>query len=48
MNNIANPFVIGRYVSEEYFCDRDEETAFLKKQVENGRDVALISPRRIG
>ena len=36
------------YLSDKYFCDREEETAFLNKQIENGRDVALISPRRIG
>ena len=34
-NKIANPFVIGKYVSEDYFCDRTDETAFLKKQVDN-------------
>ncbi len=43
-----NPFVVGRYVSPEYFCDREDETAFLTKQIENGRNVALISPRRMG
>ena len=45
---VNNPFVVGKYLSDEYFCDRTEETAFLRKQMENGRDVALISPRRMG
>lgn len=45
---LKNPFVVGRYVSDKYFCDREEETIFLKKQIENGRNVALISPRRLG
>ena len=45
---VLNPFVVGRYVSEKYFCDREKETEFLIKQVENGRNVALISPRRMG
>lgn len=45
---ITNPFIVGRYVSDQYFCDRLEETGFLIKQVENGRNVALISPRRMG
>lgn len=45
---IHNPFVVGRYVSDRYFCDRSEETAFLIKQIENGRNVAIISPRRMG
>lgn len=47
-NEINNPFVIGRYVSPDYFCDREEETAFLKKQIDNGRNTALIAPRRLG
>lgn len=47
-NNPINPFVVGKYLSDAYFCDRSEETAFLQKQMENGRDVALISPRRMG
>ena len=45
---IQNPFVVGRYISPDYFCDREKETAFLIKQIENGRNVALISPRRMG
>lgn len=43
-----NPFVVGRYPGPEYFCDREKETAELIKQVVNGRNVTLISPRRIG
>ena len=45
---ISNPFVVGRYISDRYFCDRVEETAFLQKQIDNGRNVAIISSRRIG
>ena len=45
---LNNPFVVGKYQSDKYFCDRDTETEFLRKQLTNGRDVALISPRRIG
>lgn len=45
---INNPFIVGKYLSDEYFCDRKNETEFLRKQIENGRNVALISPRRIG
>lgn len=50
MENLAilNPFIVGRYISSDYFCDRKNETAFLIKQIENGRNVALISPRRMG
>lgn len=45
---VNNPFIVGKYLSDKYFCDRSEETEFLRKQIRNGRDVALISPRRIG
>ena len=45
---VNNPFIVGKYLSDKYFCDRSEETEFLRKQILNGRDVALISPRRIG
>ena len=48
-NNIdINPFVIGKYLSGEYFCDREQETSFLIKQILNGRNVTLIADRRIG
>ena len=46
-NNVMNPFVVGKYLSDDYFCDREQETEFLIKQIENGRNVALISPRRM-
>lgn len=48
MVKIANPFVTGKYVSSEYFCDREEETEMLEHNIVNGRNVALISPRRLG
>lgn len=47
-NIISNPFVVGKYVSEACFCDREQETAFLKKQVDNGRNTAIIAARRLG
>ena len=50
MDNITirNPFVVGRYVSGHYFCDRENETALLAKHAINGRHTSLISPRRLG
>ena len=45
---VKNPFVVGKYLSDKYFCDREEDTDFLRKQIVNGRDAALISPRRLG
>ncbi len=45
---MANPFVVGRYAGDEYFCDREKETEYIIKQIVNGRNLALISPRRMG
>lgn len=45
---VENPFVIGKYISDDYFCDREKETEFLYKQIVNGRNVAMLSPRRMG
>lgn len=43
-----NPFLIEGYVSQEYFCDRVEDTAMLVRHLTNGCNVALIAPRRLG
>jgi AAA+ ATPase superfamily predicted ATPase len=43
-----NPFVISGYVSPEYFCDREAESKELLTAMLNGRNMALISPRRMG
>lgn len=45
---ILNPFVYQGYESPEYFCDRVAETEQLASHLQNGRNVTLISPRRIG
>ncbi len=45
---IKNPFVNQGYVSPEYFCDRQQETAEMLNHFENGRNITLVSPRRIG
>ena len=47
-DKLANPFIYQGYESPEYFCDRQEETATLLSHLKNGRNVTLISPRRIG
>ena len=47
-DEIFNPFFIGRYVDKHYFCDREKDTETLVKHIINGRNVALISPRRLG
>ena len=50
LNNrkLANPFIYQGYESPEYFCDREAETKTLISHLKNGRNVTLISPRRIG
>lgn len=47
-DEIFNPFFIGRYVDKQYFCDREKDTGTLVRHILNGRNVALISPRRLG
>jgi len=43
-----NPFVIGGYVSPDYFCDRNTESDELLTAILNSRNTAIISPRRMG
>jgi len=45
---LKNPFVISGYESPYYFCDRSEETQNLVRYLLNGRNVAVISTRRMG
>ncbi|MEN8186628.1 MAG: ATP-binding protein [Bacteroidota bacterium] len=46
MNN--NPFIISTYKSPAYFCNRKKETKQLKDALENGRNIVLLSLRRMG
>lgn len=48
MKKINNPFLIYGYAGPEYFCDRQEETEHLISALRNGRNVTLMSPRRMG
>lgn len=49
LTKLDNPFIIsGRYVSEEYFCDRVVETQELVSNIINWRNTVLVSPRRMG
>lgn len=43
-----NPFVVYGYVSDDLFCDREQETEELYRSLKNGRNVTLVAPRRIG
>ena len=42
------PFIYGMSVEGNNFTDREKETRRLKKDFENGINVILISPRRMG
>lgn len=43
-----NPFFTGINIPNEYFCDRKNETEDIIKRLENGKNIVLKSPRRIG
>lgn len=45
---MTNPFFTLGYGGPQYFCDREAETSKLVETLTNGRNVALISPRRLG
>jgi uncharacterized protein len=43
-----NPFLISGYLGATYFCNRKKETKSIIAALENGRNVTLISLRRMG
>lgn len=43
-----NPFVYNGYEGLYYFCDREKETQNMVSALKNGRNLTLISPRKIG
>lgn len=48
MAKIKNPFIIIGKIEKKYFCDRKTEVAKIFKSIDNGNNVVLISPRRMG
>lgn len=44
----ANPFPTTVYLGQEYFCDREEELNWIRKSIENGMHISLVSLRRMG
>ena len=48
MKKPINPFLITGYQGPEYFCDRETETETILSALNNGRNITLISPRRMG
>jgi hypothetical protein len=45
---ISNPFITTGYQGSEYFCNREEETVTLKRNLVNGQSTTLVAIRRIG
>ena len=48
MKKPLNPFLISGYLGNAYFCNRKEETKTLIGAIENGRNLTLMSLRRMG
>ncbi|MCC8037146.1 MAG: AAA-like domain-containing protein [Bacteroidales bacterium] len=48
MKQLDNPFVTQGYAGSRYFCDRESESTDLIEALRSGRNVSLISPRRMG
>ena len=47
-SKLKNPFIYEGYEGSDYFCDRIEETEKVIDHLTNGRNVTLVSPRKIG
>lgn len=47
-SNPRNPFVISGYISASYFCNRKSETERIIQAISSGRNITLISIRRMG
>lgn len=45
---MQNPFVVGAYISQEYFCGRLKEANALETCIREGRNVVLYSERELG
>ena len=45
---LENPFVYKGYEGPMYFCDREQETENMVSALKNGRNLTLLSPRKIG
>ena len=48
IKELVNPFVYKGYEGTAYFCDREKETENLISALKNGRNITLLSPRKIG
>jgi len=47
-SKISNPFVTTGYLGPEFFCDRKDESERILRAISSGRNITLISLRRMG
>jgi len=45
---MPNPFLFGKIVTGEHFCDREKEKHLLVENLKGGQSVVVVSPRRLG
>lgn len=45
---MSNPFLFGKIVTGQHFCNREEEKLLLEENFKGGQSVIIISPRRMG
>lgn len=48
ISKMENPFYITGIIPEPFFCDRDKETQWIIRTLENKAHILLTSPRRMG
>jgi hypothetical protein len=48
MEKEFNPFLVSGYKSAKYFCDREVETAIIRKNIQSNLNTTLFAIRRIG
>ncbi|MBX3163426.1 MAG: ATP-binding protein [Bacteroidetes bacterium] len=48
MEKDFNPFLVSGYKDASHFCDREKETALIKKNLQNNINTTLFAIRRIG
>ncbi len=48
MEKEFNPFLVSGYRGAKYFCDRESETAVIKKNINNNINTTLFAIRRTG
>jgi len=45
---MAKPFLFGKIVTGEHFCNREKEKRLLEENLKGGQSIVVISPRRMG